>query len=63
MLREQSHSTHMCTKEAVAEAHLINAKRTWFIHMAHQVKHAQVDAILPQSMALAWDGLTVDARG
>jgi phosphoribosyl 1,2-cyclic phosphate phosphodiesterase len=53
----------MCTKEAVAEAHLINAKRTWFIHMAHQVKHAQVDAILPQSMALAWDGLTVDARG
>lgn len=63
MLREQSHSTHMCTKEAVAEAHLINAKRTWFIHMAHQVKHAQVDAILPQSMALAWDGLTVDAKG
>jgi len=63
MLRERPHSTHMCTREAVAEAHSIAARRTWFIHMAHQVKHAEVDAILPEGMALAWDGLTVDASG
>jgi hypothetical protein len=28
--------------------------------MAHQIKHAQVDDTLPEGMALAWDGLTVD---
>ncbi len=63
MLRERRHYTHLSIKDAVAEAHSIGARRTWFIHMAHQIKHAEVDATLPEGMGLAWDGLTVDWTG
>jgi phosphoribosyl 1,2-cyclic phosphate phosphodiesterase len=59
MLRERPHETHLSTAEAVAEASSIDARQTWFIHMAHQVRHATVDATLPEGMALAWDGLAV----
>jgi phosphoribosyl 1,2-cyclic phosphate phosphodiesterase len=63
MLRERRHGTHLSIEDAVAEAYAIGARRTWFIHMAHQIKHAEVDATLPEGMALAWDGLTVDWSG
>jgi phosphoribosyl 1,2-cyclic phosphate phosphodiesterase len=63
MLRERKHGTHLSCEEAVREAYAIGARRTWFIHMAHQIRHAEFDATLPEGMALAWDGLTVDWTG
>jgi len=63
MLRERPHGTHLSTEEAIREAHALGARRTWFVHMAHQIRHAEVDATLPEGMALAWDGLTVDWSG
>jgi len=63
MLRERRHYTHLNCDDAVKEAYAIGARRTWFIHMAHQIKHAEVDDALPEGMALAWDGLTVDWSG
>ncbi|MCP4838908.1 MAG: MBL fold metallo-hydrolase [Planctomycetes bacterium] len=63
MLRERKHYTHLSRDDAVKEAYAIGARRTWFIHMAHQIKHANIDATLPEGMALAWDGLTVDWTG
>ncbi|MDG2476821.1 MAG: MBL fold metallo-hydrolase [Phycisphaerales bacterium] len=63
MLRERHHHTHLSIEGAIKEAYSIGARRTWFIHMAHQIKHADVDATLPESMSLAWDGLTVDWTG
>jgi len=63
MLRERPHGTHFSTEEAVREATSLGARRTWFVHMAHQIRHAEVDAALPEGMGLAWDGLTVDWTG
>lgn len=59
MLREQPHQTHMNCAQAIEAAQRLGAQQTWFVHMAHQIRHAAVDATLPQGMALAWDGLTV----
>lgn len=59
MLRERPHTTHLSYDQAVAEAQAIGATQTWFVHMAHQIRHAPVDASLPSGMALAWDGLVV----
>jgi len=59
MLRERRHDTHLNIEGAVKEATSIAARRTWFIHMAHQIKHAEVNDALPEGMALAFDGLTV----
>jgi len=57
MLRHRSHPTHMTLSEAVDTASRIEAERTWFIHMSHEISHAEVDAQLPPGMGLAWDGM------
>ena len=59
MLRHRSHPTHMTLQEAVSTASRIEAEQTWFIHMAHEISHAPVDAELPPGMGLAWDGLRI----
>lgn len=59
MLRHRSHPTHMTVDQAVATADNVAADRTWFIHMAHEIAHAEVDAGLPEGMGLAFDGLRV----
>lgn len=61
MLRYRSHPTHMTVNEATEAATQINAERTWFTHMTHDILHADLDPRLPERMALAYDGLVVDA--
>jgi len=56
-LRRAPHPTHFSLGEAVEEAARIGAKRTYFTHMTHELKHAETDATLPDGMALAHDGL------
>jgi len=56
-LRPRPHPTHFSLGEAVEEARRIGARRTFFTHMTHELKHAETDAELPEGMALAYDGL------
>ena len=58
-LRERSHPTHFSLDEAVAAAERIGAGRTFFTHMCHDLPHAATCARLPDSMALAYDGLQI----
>ena len=59
MLRYRKHPTHMTVDEAIAAAEQIAAKRTFFTHMTHDIRHAELDPQLPAGMALAFDGLTI----
>ncbi len=59
MLRYRKHPTHMSVDEAVETAGRIGADHTWFIHMTHDICHAELDAQLPQGMALSYDGLVL----
>lgn len=61
MLRFRKHPTHLTVDEAVEAAERIAAERTWFIHMTHDILHAELDPNLPEGMNLAYDGLTIDA--
>ena len=61
MLRPRKHPTHFTVDEAVETATRIGADRTWFIHMSHDIRHAELDVRLPEGMALAWDGLVLGA--
>jgi phosphoribosyl 1,2-cyclic phosphate phosphodiesterase len=45
----------------VSVAHEVGAEQTYFVHMAHDLPHAQTDADLPERMHLAYDGLTLGA--
>ena len=64
MLRYRHHPTHMSVDQAVDAASRIGADRTWFVHMTHDIRHAELDTELPAGMALAYDGLriAVDAQ-
>ncbi|MBE2185877.1 MAG: MBL fold metallo-hydrolase [Rhodothermales bacterium] len=57
-LRPEPHPMHLSLDEAVAMAEQIGARHTYFVHMAHQVRHAAIR--LPAGMTLAYDGLAVN---
>lgn len=58
-LRPEEHLSHMNLQQALDMAAQVGARRTWFTHMSHDMPpHATVQ--LPQGIALAHDGLTVE---
>lgn len=58
-LRFKPHPTHFSLDEAVETARKVGAKRTYFTHMSHDLEHAATNAMLPESMELAYDGLKI----
>lgn len=58
-LRPARHPTHFSLEEAIAVAARVNARRTLFVHMSHDIDHATVSARLPAGVELAYDGLTI----
>ena len=61
-LRFRKHPTHLTIDEACVVSERVGARRTWFIHIAHDVKHADADPELPEGVSLAYDGLTLTAE-
>jgi len=61
-LRKRPHPTHFSIDEAVAVAQRIGARQTYFIHMTHEVLHADIDPQLPKGINLAYDGLQFCCR-
>lgn len=59
-LRQRHHPTHLTLDQAVNIAGQIGARQTWFIHMAHDLMHAETNEALPDGMALAYDGLVLE---
>ena len=59
MLRYRKHPTHLSVDEAIETAQQIGASQTWFTHMTHDIRHAELDEKLPESMALSYDGLVL----
>jgi phosphoribosyl 1,2-cyclic phosphate phosphodiesterase len=60
-LRVRPHPTHFSLDEAIEAARRIGARRTFFTHMCHDLLHEATNARLPDGMALAYDGLVLDA--
>ena len=59
-LRYKPHATHFTLDKAVEVALKLNAKRTLFTHICHDLGHAATNAKLPEGMELAFDGLRVE---
>jgi phosphoribosyl 1,2-cyclic phosphate phosphodiesterase len=58
-LRHKPHPSHATVDQAVEWAKRIDARNTWFTHIAHDLGHEETNRSLPPGMALAWDGLTL----
>ncbi len=61
MLRFRHHPTHFTVDEAIAVATRVGAARTWFVHMTHDIRHADLDGRLPPGMRLGYDGMRIAA--
>jgi phosphoribosyl 1,2-cyclic phosphate phosphodiesterase len=61
-LRHRAHPSHMTLAQATTAAALVGASRTFFVHMTHDLGHAETQAALVatgEPVALAHDGLVV----
>ncbi len=61
-LRPKIHRTHFNIEQAIKQATIINAKQTYLTHIAHQIKHSDVEDTLPDGINLAYDGLTISGK-
>ncbi len=58
-LRFTEHPKHFTIDQAITAAEKIGANQTYFVHMAHQISHDEVDAQLPDNIHLAYDNLRI----
>ena len=56
-LRHTPHPSHANLEQAVAWAKRIGARRTWFTHISHELGHEETNRMLPEGVALSYDGL------
>ncbi len=60
-LRQKPHHSHQTLEEAVRFAKRVGARQTWLIHSSHDIgRHAEVNASLPASIQLAYDGQVIN---
>ncbi|GAB4182312.1 MAG: MBL fold metallo-hydrolase [Terrimicrobiaceae bacterium] len=62
-LRHANHPTHMSLSQATGVAEQVAAHQTYFIHMCHELGHAETEELLPDNIRLAYDGLRVTISG
>ncbi|WP_250846912.1 MBL fold metallo-hydrolase [Aquisphaera insulae] len=58
-LRFEPHPTHFSVEEALAAVRRLRPRRTWFTHISHGLDHEATDALLPEGVRLAHDGLRI----
>ncbi|HSG46206.1 MAG TPA: MBL fold metallo-hydrolase, partial [Longimicrobiales bacterium] len=54
------HPTHLNVEEAVEAARAVGARRTFLVHLTHRVLHRELEARLPDGIAPAYDGLSLE---
>ena len=59
-LRFKSHPTHLSLPEAIELSHQIKAQNTYFTHLAHAIRHQEVEPTLSKNQFLAYDGLKLE---
>jgi len=60
-LRKESHISHFTLDEAVAMVEELAVPFAYFTHISHQLgSHEEVNGILPEGIALAFDGQQID---
>jgi len=59
-LQREKHISHFNLSEAIDVATKVGAEKTYLIHISHRLGvHKQVEKELPDSISLAYDGLTI----
>lgn len=59
-LRYRPHPTHLSIDEAVEISKRINAGKTYFTHITHDVLHDEANSMLPDNIEIGYDGLFIN---
>lgn len=59
-LRHKPHATHMNIDEALAVVENVQPAQTWFTHLCHDLRHAELEPTLPATVRIAYDGLKIE---
>jgi phosphoribosyl 1,2-cyclic phosphate phosphodiesterase len=59
-LRIKPHSTHLNLEQALGYVEELKPRRTFFIHMSHDILYARDAKLLPEGVQFAYDGLVVN---
>jgi phosphoribosyl 1,2-cyclic phosphate phosphodiesterase len=59
-LRHKPHPTHSSLEQSLALLEQLKPRQAFFTHLAHDLGHAETDALLPPQVRLAYDGLKVE---
>ena len=59
-LRPKPHATHLSIPRAGELLQRMGAKRSYIIHLCHAASHVQADALLPEGIHPAHDGLEIE---
>jgi phosphoribosyl 1,2-cyclic phosphate phosphodiesterase len=59
-LRREPHPTHSSLANSIALVDKLKPQRAFFTHMSHDLDHDSTNAMLPQNIRLAYDGLRID---
>lgn len=58
-LKPKSSPIHFSVDEAVEFAMRVGAKKSYLVHMAHEIDHTSIAKSLPSQVTLAYDGLEI----
>jgi phosphoribosyl 1,2-cyclic phosphate phosphodiesterase len=59
-LRFSQHPTHLWVDKALEYVEQLNPRRTFFTHIAHDIKHERDSTRLPDGVEFAYDGLEIE---
>ena len=58
-LRPRPHPTHLSFEQALAMIERIKPRRAFFTHLSHDMKHTDIEQILPPHVRVLYDGLKI----
>jgi phosphoribosyl 1,2-cyclic phosphate phosphodiesterase len=61
-LRYVPHPTHSTVEQSLALVRELKPKRAWFTHICHDLGHEAANALLPENVRLAHDGLSFEVQ-
>lgn len=59
-LREREHPTHLNVQQAIDVITRVGARDAYLVHLSHELSHAAAEAMLPEGIHVAYDGLTIE---
>ena len=59
-LRHKPHPTHSTVQRSIETASALQARRTFFTHICHDLPHVKTELALPPNVFLAFDGLEIE---